>query len=602
MKIEKWLYFAAMTLAVALATPAATAQNPASAHANHYRLFVIPTFGGPNSSLMDQGVPGGVFLNNSGILTGYADLAASDPYREPNDYCFIDCYIDHAFVFDGFMFDLGVLPHGWSSATLAISANGLIAGVAVNGELDPLIPGFPEQRAVLWKDGYIHDLGTLPLPQGGYESYANSVNSNGQVVGTAFNTVLDSNSLGLLIFNNIFSPTQARAFLWQNGTMQDLGTLGGNDAAAFLINEQGQVMGWSYTSTTEPSICPLYPLALGSFAWDEVHGMRNLGSFGSTCTLSQDMNNQGQIVGYAFTPKAVSRAFLWQNGSFLDLGGTLGGSGYTGAFVINDAGQAAGFGGIAGNVYFHATFWPKIGQIIDLGTVGDDPCSSAKAINNRGQIVGDSISQYNCINNGDASRAFLWQDNAIFDLNSLIPPGSPLYLVHPQNINDRGEIAGVGMDAEGNQHAFLLLPCDQNHPNLDGCDYDPVDAIAASQSSASSTPRPQLANPRNSSHEIFRRKLGPGPLIQKPASTENENTNKTTTSSGSCISANRAADFTLDDLNPPLAPSYVSTCKASYSCSSEVTSCRYCGDICPLMHDFETCWDLQYHRYCHRCT
>jgi len=60
--------------------------------------------------------------------------------------------------------------------------------------------------------------------------------------------------------------------------------LGGNDAAAFLINEQGQVMGWSYTSTTQPDEDCGLPLALGSFLWDEAHGMRNLGSFGGTCT------------------------------------------------------------------------------------------------------------------------------------------------------------------------------------------------------------------------------------------------------------------------------------------------------------------------------
>jgi probable HAF family extracellular repeat protein len=478
------------------------AQNHSFARVPHYHLQVISTFGGPNSSLMDQGVPGGVFLNNSGALTGYADLDQPDPYLEPNDYAFIDGYVDHAFLRDDwFVTDLGVLPHGWSSTSLAISANGLIAGVAVNGELDPLIPGFPEQRAVLWKDGSIHDLGTLP--EGGYESYANSVNSSGQVVGTAFNAIADSNALN--IFNNIFSPTQARAFLWQNGVMQDLGALGGNDAAAFLINEWGQVTGWSYTSTTEPGICPLYPLAIGSFVWDEWNGMHNLGGFGSTCTLAQDMNNRGQIVGYAFTPEAVSRAFLWQNGSFLDLGGTLGGSGYTGAFVVNDAGQAAGFGGLAGNVYFHATFWPRLGQIIDLGTVGDDPCSSAKAINLWGQVVGDSINLYNCINNGDASRAFLWQDNTIFDLNALIPPNSPLYLVHPQNINDRGEIAGFGLDSSGNQHAFLLLPCDQNHPNIADCDYSLVDGATAQRTIAPPPQMPSPSAPSGSMHAPFLR-------------------------------------------------------------------------------------------------
>lgn len=458
---------------VKLAAQAQSASQSGQTLQHHYKLIDMGTFGGPQSSVTDTGVPGGVFLNSRGMLTGYADLSALDPY--PN-FCFIDCYVDHAFVWrDGFMTDLGVLPHGWSSAPVAISANGLIAGFAVNGEIDPLIPGFPEQRGVLWKDGVPIDLGTLP--EGGYENEANSVNSRGQVVGTAFNTIPDPNTLGLLIFNDIFSPTQARAFLWQERAMQDLGTLGGNDAAAFFINERGQVMGWSYTSTTQAS-CPSFPLAVGSFIWEKETGMRDLGSLGAgTCTLASDLNNRGQIVGYA-VKENFSRAFVWDHGSIRELSGSIGGD-CTGAFVLNDAGEAAGFGCVKGNFFFHATFWSKAGQITDLGTVGGDPCSSAKAINARGQVVGDSISLASCNSNLEATRAFLWEDNAIVDLNALIPPNSPLYLVHPQAINDQGEIAGFGTDASGNQHAFLLIPCDENHSGIEGCDYRMAEASPA---------------------------------------------------------------------------------------------------------------------------
>jgi hypothetical protein len=92
---------------------------------------------------------------------------------------------------------------------------------------------------VLWKDGIITDLGTL---EGGYESLVSSVNSRGQVVGVAFNTVPDP-------FNGLFVP-EARAFLWDKGAMEDLGTLGGPDANALFVNEGGQVAGYSLTSAT----------------------------------------------------------------------------------------------------------------------------------------------------------------------------------------------------------------------------------------------------------------------------------------------------------------------------------------------------------------
>jgi hypothetical protein len=44
------------------------------------------------------------------------------------------------------------------------------------------------------------------------------------------------------------------------------------------------------------------------------------------------------------------------------------------------------------------------------------------------------------------------------DLNTLIPPGSPLFLKEPIGINDRGQIAGFGLLSDGEQRGFLLTP------------------------------------------------------------------------------------------------------------------------------------------------
>jgi uncharacterized membrane protein len=40
------------------------------------------------------------------------------------------------------------------------------------------------------------------------------------------------------------------AVLWQNGTIKDLGTLGGPDSVAWQINERGEIAGQSYINST----------------------------------------------------------------------------------------------------------------------------------------------------------------------------------------------------------------------------------------------------------------------------------------------------------------------------------------------------------------
>lgn len=217
-----------------------------------------------------------------------------DPFP---DFCFWDCDVVHAFTAqsNGQSADLGALPGGGSSVPMWISSSGLIAGVRENGETDSLYSGLPQTRGVLWHDGKITDLGVLP--EGGYQSEANSVNSSGQVVGAALNTIPDPNSMQQVstpvgpgpfwLWGGIMPPYlyQMRAFLWdeENG-MQDLGTLpGGTDAQAILINEAGQVVGYSYTASTQTGACFL--LATDSFIWEKGKGMTDLGGFGGTYVL-----------------------------------------------------------------------------------------------------------------------------------------------------------------------------------------------------------------------------------------------------------------------------------------------------------------------------
>ena len=94
---------------------------------------------------------------------------------------------------------------------------------------------------------------------------------------------------------------------------------------------------------------------------------------------------------------------------------------------------------------------PRSGGIVDLKTLGDDPLSLAFGINAKGQVVGQSIG-------AGGSRAILWENGVLMNLNDLVEDGSP-FLIFANDINDKGEIAGQGCDpCAGETFAVKLIP------------------------------------------------------------------------------------------------------------------------------------------------
>jgi probable HAF family extracellular repeat protein len=165
-----------------------------------------------------------------------------------------------------------------------------------------------------------------------------------------------------------------------------------------------------------------------------------------------------------------------------------------GVAAINDAGEIVGWG-VFPNAPVEAFLWRK-GVATDLGNLGE--CASiAHTINAHRQVVGLAFS---C--DGTVARAFLWENGSIVDLNTLLPSGSSLQLADASTINDRGEITGTGtppgipagLNFTSQGHGYLLIPCDDNHPNIEGCDYGPVEtsAVAASHAPEEATPQKQL--------------------------------------------------------------------------------------------------------------
>jgi probable HAF family extracellular repeat protein len=488
------LLFAGLALPLRLA--AQDKQDHNRRH-HHYRLIDMGTFGGPASFINEAyWVPA---VNRRGMMVGGSSTpvslsSTSNPTGceggAPNVY--------HAFEWrNGTVNDLGSLGGAdYCSDGESINAKGEIGGVSENGLVDPAL-GLNEIRAVVWKGGQITDLGTL----GGDHSWSWGINNSGQVVGLALNAIPDPYSIYDFVIFGSSSGTQTRAFLWQEGVMQDLGTLGGPDAYAGAINEHGQIGGQSYTNSM-PNPSSGFP-TLDPFFWEN-GTMQDIGSLGGVVGFFLALNDRGQVIGGSSIASAPAACiapngsiefsnpgcdpFLWNHGTLIDLNTSTTGGNPQSADGINDAGEIVGAAAFPTQVY-DAYLW-RDGMATDLGHLMGDCYSEAWAINPQSQVVGDSFGCGSVF----PHHAFLWENGSIVDLNNLIPNGSSLQLVFATAINDRGEIAGDGVppgvspgDVFTQGHAYLLIPCDENHPGVEGCDYSLVEAPAAVAQPTSAT-------------------------------------------------------------------------------------------------------------------
>jgi probable HAF family extracellular repeat protein len=439
----------AFSAALALAEFPGYAQSNVPATPQHacrhhqYKLIDLGTFGGPSSIIFGATGP----LNNRGEVTSCADTAIKDSYvPNGNPYFGEDEFVQHAFLWrHGVLDDLKPFSGGRGSCGQWINDLDVVAGAAEDGSINPLT-GYPAVVAARWQHGKVLALGSL----GGPESVAFAINNRGQIAGGATNEMTDAFASGIFFSGQ----SQVHAFRWQAGSLLDLGTLGGPDSLAFYINERGEVAGLSYiNSIINPvtGIPDVHP-----FLWKDGR-MIDLGSLGGGFGFPNAVNNRSEVVGGSnVADDQTGHPFLWRRGVMIDLG-TLGGAGGV-ANWINDSGQVVGTADLPDQTH-HAFVW-QAGKMIDVGTVGTDLCSNGVSINSFGQTVGTSTDCH-----GNVLHLFLWERESITDLSALIRPGSDVIFNDPVMINDRGEIAGTGSLPDGTLRAVLLVPdgdCDDN--------------------------------------------------------------------------------------------------------------------------------------------
>jgi probable HAF family extracellular repeat protein len=375
--------------------------------------------------------------------------------------------------------NLGTLGGSFSAG------NGLNQLGWVTGE--STTPGDHTFEATLWAYGLKVPLGTLGGPNSGV--LFNSRSNNGEIAGVSETATLQPNAeeWSCSFFFGGSDGHTCVGFIWRFGFMSPLPTLGGDNGFAAGINDAGQVVGWAENSVHDPSCHGRNQvLQFEAVLWGPDGGLQQqLPPYGSDPDgAAVAINDKGEVVGISgICDQAVGRfsaahAVLWRQGTATDLG-NLGGVAWNTPLEINSFGDIVGFsdlpGDSDGNPNFHAIFWPRNGgpdcggRCLDLGVLPPDPATSgvdslseATGINNRGQIVGISIGAGSPL----GSRAFLWQNGKITDLNKLVVPGTSLQLVSVGDINDRGEITGTGIDPSSTGEcslnaggcAFLAVP------------------------------------------------------------------------------------------------------------------------------------------------
>ncbi|MEZ5696141.1 MAG: autotransporter domain-containing protein [Sphingomonadaceae bacterium] len=196
---------------------------------------------------------------------------------------------------NGIIQDLGVLPNGVTSRANDVSADGTVVVGYSNVEYSTQ---FILPEAFIWRDGTMTGLGFLNNTDepGNNQSVANAVSGDGSTV------------IGASRWRNSDGVTLSQGFVWRDGVMQNIGEIpttfqGGSFATTSAVSFDGHAIAGQARSMD---------YAMEAFIWRDGE-ITMLGTLGGTQSYATDVSDDGStVVGVSTNASGYSRAFIWR--------------------------------------------------------------------------------------------------------------------------------------------------------------------------------------------------------------------------------------------------------------------------------------------------
>jgi probable HAF family extracellular repeat protein len=317
---------------------------------------------------------------------------------------------------------VNVVAHGYRVTDLGTLGGEQTVPYAINDAEDVVGQSQTlEGRAIafLWRDGRMHDLGSL-----GAGSTARGIDNAGQVVGGSWATT---------------HLTTRRAARWTDGEMEVIAEeLFPDGGMAQAVSKGGRIA----------IDCSTLCFLRSPIIWHEgeIVTLRSLPSYATPNGAVRGVNDHGAAVGTLRDHTDLFAAVIWRDGTptALMVSRTA-----AWANAVNDRGQVVGY------VELHAggalgVLWSD-GNEHNLGHLGGGETSAAD-LNESTAVVGWSL------NVQRQRRGFVWHEGVLSTLSDLVH-GEEWVITDATSTNDGGSIVGVARNAAtGRQHAVILTP------------------------------------------------------------------------------------------------------------------------------------------------